>query len=514
MRSVFFVDDDILTLNKLRGIIDWNARGYVIVGQATDGDAAVRNICASQPDLVLLDINLPRMDGIAVAREVHEGAPGTRVLILSNYDTFEYVRQTMKYGVCDYLLKHELTADLLCHKLDELDAQREREQLSAQRDTWFAGVAKQQYLRDVALGKPVPDNQHMFMRAQPEFMAKYGVPVVARIANLNLFTCFDGEPERQRLITSVDNLAQNVFSTAGNGLLASLDNGKFVALFAPDGQTDESSMQTRARTAMRLLASSAQRMLNITLQFHIGEPIRDIRLLPKSCEVAEQHLHAAYGAQAPASIGIREERELMDALSAQDIARTALALERVLQHYGQGAVEPLLHISRRLTHTLGISLSDVYTRQFQNAFRTPIPFDQQTTLLTGHFHYLLTQAGATAFQRYSPHIRSAITYIHANYARDISLVTAAEYVGISAPYLSRQFPKEVGVSFVEYLTAYRIETAKRLLKQPGARIKDVCLQTGFSNYNYFLRVFKKKTGLTVTQNTIEADKHREESADA
>lgn len=505
MRSVFFVDDDMLTLNKLRGIVDWNARGYNVVGQAMDGEAAVQHIRALQPDLVLLDINLPKMDGVAVAKKVHQSTPATRVLILSNHDTFEYVRQTMKYGVFDYLLKHELTADLLHQKLDELDALREKEHFSVQRDNWFAGIAKQQYLLDLALGNPLPESQHTFMRAQPEFSAEYSVPVIVQIANLALFTCFDGEPERQRLITSLDNLAQNVFSTTGNGLLASLGGGRFVALFASDEQVDPLAAQAEARIVMQLLASNAQRMLNITLQFHIGDPLCDIRLLSGHCEAAERHLHSAHKAQAPATIDIPDERELMDALSAQDIARTESVLKRILEHCGQDAIEPLLHISRRLTHALDIMLSDVYLRQFQNSFRTPVSFEQQTMLLTEHFRFLLSQAATASYEHHSPYIRSAIAYIHANYARDISLVTAAEHAGISASYLSRQFPKEIGVSFVEYLTEYRIKVAKRLLKQPYAKIKDVCQQVGFSNYNYFLRVFKKKTGFTVTKNIADGE---------
>lgn len=505
MRTVFFVDDDILTLNKLRGIIDWCARGYAVAGQAMDGEAALRHIRALKPDLVLLDVHLPRMDGVAVAKEVHEAAPATRILILSNHDTFEYVRQAMKYGVYDYLLKHELTAVLLHQKLDELEALSEQALLSVQRDLWFAGIAKQQYLQDVALGKPLPESQHALMRAQPEFSAGYGVPAVARIVNLALFTCFDGESERQRLITSMDTLAQNVFSTTGNGLLASLGNGRFVSFFAFDERAEPEDAQSRARTAMQRLASNALRMLNITVLFHVCDPVREIRLLPERCEAAERHLDAIYREQAAAVIAIQDERELMDALSAKDVARTGHALQRIFDRYGQGAIAPLLDISRRLAHSLGIALSDVYLRQFQNAFRSPISFEQQAGLLTEHYRTLLSQAAAASIQHHSPYIRGAIAYIHDNYARDISLVTAAEHVGISAPYLSRQFPKEVGISFVEYLTEYRIEAAKRLLKQPGSKIKDVCRQAGFLNYNYFLRVFKKKTGFTVTQNAADTD---------
>lgn len=171
----------------------------------------------------------------------------------------------------------------------------------------------------------------------------------------------------------------------------------------------------------------------------------------------------------------------------------------MVENQGMAAAERLLRISRQFMETHGICPEDLYLRRFQNRFRVPLDASRLTRILSDHYEALLTEALDKALPGQSAPVRDAIAYIHAHYARDISLSTAAAQVGVSAAHLSRQFHKEVGQSFVDYLTRVRMEAAQRLLTQPGARIKEVCGRVGFTNYNYFLRVFKKTTGLTAKQ---------------
>lgn len=96
-------------------------------------------------------------------------------------------------------------------------------------------------------------------------------------------------------------------------------------------------------------------------------------------------------------------------------------------------------------------------------------------------------------------IQKARTYIDQNYARDLSLDDVAREVGISPYYFSKLFKEQTGQNFIDYLTRLRIETAKRLLVDPAMSVKEVCLRSGYSNQNYFSRIFKKSTGMTPTE---------------
>ena len=84
-----------------------------VVGEAGDGEEAVRKAVELTPDIMLVDINMPRMDGLQVAEALQRAAPGVRVVILSLHNKPEYVRRVMKAGARGYLLKDTAPEDLV-----------------------------------------------------------------------------------------------------------------------------------------------------------------------------------------------------------------------------------------------------------------------------------------------------------------------------------------------------------------------------------------------------------------
>ncbi len=90
-------------------------------------------------------------------------------------------------------------------------------------------------------------------------------------------------------------------------------------------------------------------------------------------------------------------------------------------------------------------------------------------------------------------------FIQKNYTKNLTMDDVARQVGFSTYYFSRLFKQSFGVSFVDYLTTLRLEAAKNLLRKAGASVKEVCVQVGYSEPNYFARVFKKELGLTPTE---------------
>ncbi len=90
-------------------------------------------------------------------------------------------------------------------------------------------------------------------------------------------------------------------------------------------------------------------------------------------------------------------------------------------------------------------------------------------------------------------------YIDENYARDISLDDVSRMVDISPYYFSKLFKQEVGENFIEYVTRTRIKNARRLLEDPRYSIKEICVMSGYSDPNYFSRIFKKYEGMTPTE---------------
>jgi DNA-binding NarL/FixJ family response regulator len=104
MIRVLVVDDHPVVRHGLMAILRWE-QDMELVGEAADGAEAVRMILDHQPDVVLLDLRLPQLSGIEVMRRVRGKAPGTRFLVLTTYDTDEYIAPALAAGANGYLLK-------------------------------------------------------------------------------------------------------------------------------------------------------------------------------------------------------------------------------------------------------------------------------------------------------------------------------------------------------------------------------------------------------------------------
>lgn len=114
MLRVILVEDEFYIRETLKRIIDWEAEGYEIVDEASNGKQAIQKIKEQKLDLVLLDINLLDMDGFGVITQLKKEEEQPRIIIITGYDTFEFAKKAISCGVADYLLKPVMAAELLC----------------------------------------------------------------------------------------------------------------------------------------------------------------------------------------------------------------------------------------------------------------------------------------------------------------------------------------------------------------------------------------------------------------
>jgi two-component system response regulator YesN len=95
--------------------------------------------------------------------------------------------------------------------------------------------------------------------------------------------------------------------------------------------------------------------------------------------------------------------------------------------------------------------------------------------------------------------RRAKEYIKTNYSKSITLEDVAREINVSPQYLSKLFKEETGENFIDYLTGIRIRIAKNLLESDELSVKEICYNIGYSDPNYFSRIFKKIVGSTPTE---------------
>jgi len=109
---ILIVDDFLLWRSEVISILERNSE-FQIIGEASDGLEAVHKSAELQPDLILLDVGLPKLNGIEAARQILEIAPGSKIAFLSENSFPELVQEALKLGAKAYIIKSEAASDLL-----------------------------------------------------------------------------------------------------------------------------------------------------------------------------------------------------------------------------------------------------------------------------------------------------------------------------------------------------------------------------------------------------------------
>ena len=111
--SLVIADDQILFLDLLRNIVESRAGDFRIVGTAFNGNDAVDIILQKKPDIALLDIRMPGIDGVEVTKQIRTSLPEVKVIILTTFPDDEYVEKAMAYGASGYLLNNMPVDELI-----------------------------------------------------------------------------------------------------------------------------------------------------------------------------------------------------------------------------------------------------------------------------------------------------------------------------------------------------------------------------------------------------------------
>jgi len=125
--KVMLVDDEPLVLEGYRKLINWEKNGFTVICESSDGMTAVSLAHHYQPDIILMDINIPHLSGLDAINAIQQKLPETAFVIISGYNDFEYAREAIHLGVVEYMLKpvkYDALEETLNHIRQELIKKR------------------------------------------------------------------------------------------------------------------------------------------------------------------------------------------------------------------------------------------------------------------------------------------------------------------------------------------------------------------------------------------------------
>lgn len=515
--KVLIVDDEETIREGLKMIVDWNGLGFEITGEAANGIEALDFISSKGcPDVVLADIRMPAMDGLELIKAVNESGYNVHFIILSGYDYFEYAKRAIELGAFDYILKptklDELNSKFLRLK-EKLDEDQKKNVIISKgmesiREDYVKNLLYNRYSQKE---EPMREIDHIGLLSRGE---------IFKVLVLHLiFKGYSGD-------SSV--VERNVWGFAcqlPDCVPVADDSGNLVFIFIGCKKDDSEAVERYVELSAGNLIDYVRR-LNCHTRIGTGNIVEDfmeihtsytqaVSALEKSfftgrdnivkfsqCEDTKQ-IKMEYPAEYEVQLIHAIERA--DKTAASDIIdcmfNDILILQSVQPAYlFRICVEMIIAISRNYKNISG-SIESAFdeSRVIYNKFSGFETVGELKDWLKERICFvidMIMDIKENTNNRIVNHIRKIISR---EYQKQINLVTIANELYMNPDYLSRLFKKETGQSFIDYLTSYRVEKAKLLLKDVTVKSYEVAFMVGYNESCYFSKVFKSFTGKSVTE---------------
>lgn len=521
MRKVMIVDDESLVRVGFQTIIDWEAHGYQISGAYKNGLEAWEAIqLEGPPDVLLTDIKMPEMDGLELIEKIREQNIDCNILILSSHDEFNYLRASIKLKVQDYILKHIFEPDELIKTLNKLDystmkeepqselvnIEKEQQLLLQESMTESYSLTKQAKL-DISRypgmvekwGLKNARGYWMSIRAYPrktpylnselkalqyqlkDLMSRFSAIVFIGI-NQHIIHVF------YKMESKSANLDENILNQWSNSILQKLDIPIVIGISEKGSLSDEIvSMRMQAETAMNK-------------SFYLDE---GVYVCEKSdpidrISVVEWKELKETAVELIASNEVRNIINWIENVGNRFAARfihqreAIRFLQMVYKCYLESRMGGLMVGKSNQEDELHSSLIT-----FENAIENSVTNWKELLKITRDIMDTNEKLFLNRMTR--PWLEVVLQYIDEHYTEQIRLEDVARLANFNENYFSQLFRDEMGVTFLSYITQLRIDKAIQLLKDPTISTEEVSFQVGYPNGNYFVKVFKKVTGITVSQ---------------
>lgn len=503
MYRILIVEDEPPIARYIKSITEMVTEQFEIVGVAEDGIEALEKMEALNPDVVLTDVKMPRLNGVELIKRLKTDYPELFTVIISGYQDFEYAREAIKWGAFDYLLKpiepeqFKQLLSLLAIKLDRDYHTRASE-----------------LLRQFISNLPVDERKaSKFLDFSQFFMilVRRGT-LPARFVNMPLdFKSADTFPEFDLEKFAHELKCQNIWLSAGRDeaefyLVMSTDgdrkfNAKFAAevvmqLFAKHDPFYTMVYSSKSISLQDMAVHSNTLVAQLNQHCTLGRsqivdidklPTTDVRELPNMDNAEENQLvffisnmQTEHLKSTLHKIFSRWEKQSCTQMELEKAIRHILSL--VEKHTINLSPKSGLNTERRLDQAL------FYANDYSSLFKAILNIVDDLICIsdTKHLDYKQISDGL---------LSQVEVYIQKNLAESISLQGVCDQMGISQTYLSRLFRKKLNMSFNEYLTHVRIMEAKRLIvEHPEMLLKDIAAIVGYRDSHYFSRIFKTITG--------------------
>lgn len=503
MLKILIVEDEFLIRLGLKTTLNWEQHGYFIVGEASNGEDAIAMVRACQPDVVMTDIEMPKMNGIELIAALKKEYPNLVYIILTNYSSFEYAQEAIRLGVSRYILKSEITEQTLLASLEGIDRNHKATQ-TVPSGTDF----RTDYLKNLVVRGNM-NRCKLYATRRPPDPGLFQDPAYMVV----VYTC-DISSLQEKSLEMLSKILSELLEAAYPGVVDYTTTRRtffyYVGIVPVEpGDENRSGFADKSRSIREKL----RRYFPLTLLGGCSTCQSD-QAIPRMLYEAEQARQRCFfteerflaftsemdGEQEQA-VSINAQR-IVEYISAKDADALKAYLHEIMQTVwntrSMGSVEhgfvDLIMIARNYCQEANVQQSMALRSKWDYTMWEDLMGIRAVEDYLWNVYALVMATEGNKESRYSGLVQKCIKYIRQHYTENMSLEDAAAEVAVSKGYLSVLFKQETGVNFVSYLNHYRIEKSKELILNTDLKIYEIALRVGYESPYYFSKLFKEIVG--------------------
>ncbi|WNR45280.1 response regulator [Paenibacillus roseipurpureus] len=543
MYRMVIVDDNPRDRAGLQRMLDWESMGITIVATYEDGAEALEHILRVQPDILVTDVDIPNINGIEMTKQLKKLLPELKIVFMSCHSEFTFVKSAMDLNSFGYILKPIALPELkgvISKVLQEYESEhheeQEKQQLQKEKEEALAGLHRslpylqEQFLRELMFGAGYTTEE---VAQQLSFLQLH-IPQTS-LLQVIIFEIMPSESSAELTPAKADDRYFTVFKlkklihSFGTMKLRffhqQVTDSSLVTIVLHDEYAEEKH-HTEILDMIVSVKEAIHELLNKEVRVGLSTMTKELLELAQLYKQANFAVKAKYYSEdqsivyysdiadtkesAPGTLVDLQELHRLTAelLNDPDEPDIRSILERALGGSPPLTLEQLQLVAFTMLQFLraafleqdhsaaAILELDHLLKQNMLTFRDP---SDGIAWLEKSVQAVLHQSHNSRSSVQQFIVDTVKRMVREQYAEQLTLNVIAKQVNYSTIYANKLFKKETGQTIFDYLTAYRMEKAKELLKQPHSRIYLVAEEVGYTNKSHFCLSFKKHTGLSPTE---------------
>lgn len=521
MYNVIIVEDDAIVRTYLSGLLEWESYGMKVVGEFTNGKEAEQFIEEQNVDIVITDVSMPVMNGIELIKYIKNTEKIVKIIVLSCHSDYDFIREALKCGVSDYILKQYLTKENLLELLKKLIGEIEIKKDSITYEKEANQAIKSNFLKNIFNGIVRDENDIIGELPSVEYILNNGKYFVA-IVKIDDFLIMSEELVNEQLKRTnlhIMRVIESIIRKNASGIVELTQNNEFTILLGFNADEDLEIMLEKVNKIMCNIRTEVISTISYSISIGISNLCSNFSQLTEAYKrtqsmiegymlfdkgkiyfLKDQKKYNYY------TLTLEDEKNLLRAIIEENINEAVVLVESYLDKFKTEYEEvntlkawiiDLVNILTRIAMKCEINPQVLFETDY-------IPYQEidskqnieeiKDWLVSIIKKIVDINNGESNLHR--SEILKAVEYIENHCTEDIYLRDVANHVNISPNYFSMIFKKEIGVAFSEFLLNARLEKSKIFLKKKGIKIYEAAFKAGFNNDQYFNRIFKQKYGVT------------------